>query len=78
MRIAVSVPPRLRRAALPHLPTRWQFDVLAWSAKRSLLAFAVAGDLIDRDEVVAILAEIGLQKFVGLFVAAAVFEPTSR
>jgi hypothetical protein len=45
---------------LPHLPTRWQFDVLVCSAKRCLLAIAVAGGRIDRDEGVAILAEISL------------------
>src|ERR1700742_1599636 len=73
MRMAASVPPRSQQAALPHLPTRWQFDVLVRSAKRCLLAFAVAGGLINRDEVVAILAEISLQKFVGLFVPATVF-----
>jgi hypothetical protein len=32
----------------------------------------VAGRLIDRDQFDGILAEIGLQKFVGLFVPTAV------
>src|ERR1700712_1216203 len=70
MRMYVSVSPAYRRRCRH---TYQHAGSSTWSAKRDLLGVAVASGLIDRDQLVAVLAEIGLQEFVGLFIPAAVF-----